>query len=678
MELDAPVTILKGVGKANAEKFELLGIKTVGDLLDYLPRTYRDYTEVLPIVHLKPGTVVFKAAIKQAKGRYVRRGMHITEAVASDDSGSVRLVWFNQPYRADALKPDTEYFVTGTLALKRQRFAVTNPSIELVSDLPVHTARIIPVYKETKGVTSQQIRRAIAQTVFLANKLPEIVPDSLRKQFDLMSYGEAVKELHYPSTKEKFVAARRSLGFSEVFELMLAAQLNKAAISDEKAPEIKFNEPLAKKFVSNLPFTLTDSQRQSAWQILQDMQLPVPMNRLLEGDVGSGKTVVAGMSALMAMAAGYQVALLAPTELLARQHADTLYELFKSVGQEEKLLLLTGSFKAKAKSEAKEKISSGAAGCIVGTQALLQESVKFHSLGLLIVDEQHRFGVEQRKKLIKDNTFMPHVLSMTATPIPRSLALTLYGELTISLLKTMPLGRKPIETKIVSPNSRDGMYKLVHKEIKEGRQVYVVCPVIATGEATKAPSAEDTYKKLSQGEFKKYKLGLLHGKLNESDKQAVMQKFINKEIDVLVSTTVIEVGISVSNASVMIIEGAERFGLAQMHQLRGRVGRGEEQGYCFIVPSDSSSPSPRLRAIEQSTDGFALAELDLELRGPGAIYGTLQHGALDLRVARLSDSQLLSDARQGVDYFIQKKLKINEYPALALRVRAAQAVVTLN
>jgi len=678
MELSAPVTILKGVGKANAEKFELLGIKTIGELLDYLPRTYRDYTEISSIAHLKPGTVVFKAVIKQAKGRYVRRGMHITEAVASDESGSLRLVWFNQPYRADSLKANTEYFVTGTLALKRQRFAVTNPSIELVSEVPVHTARIIPVYKETKGVSSQQLRRVIAQTLALADKFPEIVPDSLRKAFDILPYGQAIKELHYPSTKDKFTEARRSLGFSEVFELMLAAQLNKAAISDEKAPEIKFNEPLAKKFVASLPFTLTDSQKQAAWQILQDMQKPIPMNRLLEGDVGSGKTVVAGMCALMAMAAGYQVALLAPTELLARQHADTLYELFKSVGQEEKLLLLTGSFKAKAKSELRDKIKDGTAGCIVGTQALLQESVKFHSLGLLIVDEQHRFGVEQRKKILKDNKFMPHVLSMTATPIPRSLALTLYGELSISLLKTMPVGRKPIITQVVSPNSRKPMNELVNKELKEGRQVYVVCPTIVAGEVIKAPSAEDTYRKLKSGEFKKYRLGLLHGKLSEAEKQKVMQQFVSREIDILVATTVIEVGISVSNASVMIIEGADRFGLAQMHQLRGRVGRGEEQGYCFVVPSDSTSPSPRLRAIEQSTDGFALAELDLELRGPGAIYGTMQHGALDLRVAKLTDAKLLAEARKAVEVFIDKKMKLSDYPALSNRVRVAQAVVTLN
>ena len=643
-----------------------------------MPRTYRDYSEVGKISNLIPGQVVFEAEIKQIKGRYVRRGIHITEAVASDDSGSVRLVWFNQPYRAGATKPGVKYFVTGKLELKHQRFAVSNPSLELASDMPVHTARIIPVYRENKNVSSQMIRRAIYQVIRLASELPEIVPDKLRKDFGLMDYGLAAKELHYPTKKENFLAAKRSIGFSELFELMLGAKLNKQEIESESSPTIPFDEKLAKKFVGSLPFNLTDSQKKAIWEIYLDIQKPKPMNRLVEGDVGSGKTVVAGMGALMAMNAGFQVAFLAPTEILARQHAETLYDLFSSVGLQDQVQLLTGSVKKKTKDVIKQKIADGEVGCIIGTQALLQESVQFKSLGLLVVDEQHRFGVEQRKKIILSNKLMPHVLTMTATPIPRSLALTLYGELDISRLTTMPTGRKPIITKIVSPNSRDDMHKHACGEIEAGRQVYVVCPSIKEDGLKKLPSAEETYKKLSTTVFKKYKCGLLHGKMKSDEKQMVMEQFVGGKIDVLVSTTVIEVGVSVVNASTMIIEGADRFGLAQMHQLRGRVGRGQEQGYCFLVPSDSKTPSIRLRAIEQSSDGFKLAEMDLEIRGPGAIYGTTQHGILDLRVAKLTDVELIKEARKATEEFVKKKLKLSDWPALEQRVVKARAVTTLN
>jgi ATP-dependent DNA helicase RecG len=369
---------------------------------------------------------------------------------------------------------------------------------------------------------------------------------------------------------------------------------------------------------------------------------------------------------------------MAPTELLARQHADTLTELFDAMGYADQISLLVGSLKPAQKKIAHARIASGDIKFIVGTQALLQEKVSLKNLGLLIVDEQHRFGVDQRKQLLKRSGHMPHVLSMTATPIPRSLALTLYGELDISLLDTMPEGRKPIITSIVSPNSRESLYKELEKEIKEGRQVYIVCPVIKEGSMLKVPSAEQTYEKLRKTVFKHRRLGLLHGRLSDEEKNKVMEQFAAGKLDILVATTVIEVGISINNASVMVIEGADRFGLAQMHQLRGRVGRGTDQGYCFLVPNDSKTPSPRLRALTQSTDGFRLAELDLELRGPGAIYGTLQHGELDLRIAKLSDTKLLRDSRSAVDDFIKSGDSLKDYPDLSRRVRAAQAVVTLN
>ena len=678
MELTESLTALKGIGPSVAAQLSGIGIKNIADLLDYFPRAYNDYSEIQTISKIKPGMVTIEAEVKQSTGRYVRRGMHITEAIASDPTGSVRLLWFNQPYRAGAIKPSQKYFITGKLELKAQRFSITNPSMEMASDFPLHTARIVPVYRESKGITSTLLRRVLYQVIKAAHLLPEPLPANIRDKYKLLTYGSAVSELHFPTSREAFAMARRTIGFIEVFELMLASALNKAQNLLEPAPSIDFQEVLAKKFVSSLPFTLTDAQRVAAWQIFKDIELKRPMNRLLEGDVGSGKTVVAGMAGLMAIEAGFQVALMAPTELLARQHADTLTELFDAMGYADQISLLVGSLKPAQKKIAHARIASGDIKFIVGTQALLQEKVSLKNLGLLIVDEQHRFGVDQRKQLLKRSGHMPHVLSMTATPIPRSLALTLYGELDISLLDTMPEGRKPIITSIVSPNSRESLYKELEKEIKEGRQVYIVCPVIKEGSMLKVPSAEQTYEKLRKTVFKHRRLGLLHGRLSDEEKNKVMEQFAAGKLDILVATTVIEVGISINNASVMVIEGADRFGLAQMHQLRGRVGRGTDQGYCFLVPNDSKTPSPRLRALTQSTDGFRLAELDLELRGPGAIYGTLQHGELDLRIAKLSDTKLLRDSRSAVDDFIKSGDSLKDYPDLSRRVRAAQAVVTLN
>lgn len=672
------LTELKGIGPSTAKDFAAIGIHSVSDLLHYYPRTHQDFSEITPIKAIRPGLVTIQAKIKQAKGRYVRRGMHVTEAVASDATGSVRLVWFNQPYREGALKTDHLYFITGKLELRGQRFAITNPSIELVSSMPVHTARIVPVYRESKGVTTVTIRKAMAQAVKHAAVLPDVLPAWLQAQYGLLPFHAALTELHFPSSSEALALAKRSLGFIEVFELMLASKIIKQEVASELAPQLAFDESLAKTFVASLPFQLTDAQRKAAWSILQDMEKPHPANRLIEGDVGSGKTVVAALAAVMAMQAGYQAALLAPTELLARQHADSISHLLEPLGFDKSVGLLVGSLKPAQKKAAQEAFEQGKIKLIIGTHALLQERVRASKLGLIIIDEQHRFGVEQRKTLLRSSGKMPHVLSMTATPIPRSLALTLYGELDISLLDAMPPGRKPIKTVIVSPNSRDKLYQHVKEEIDKGHQIYVVCPVITEGSKVDAVSAEAMYKKLKTTVFKDKRIGLLHGKLKAEEKTAVMERFVAGELDILVATTVIEVGVNVPNATIMVIEGADRFGLAQMHQLRGRVGRSTDQGYCYIVPSDSKAPSKRLRALAQSTDGFRLAELDLELRGPGAIYGTLQHGALDLRFANLTDARLLADARQAVRQFIDKAEQVDAYPELQRRVRLAQAVITLN
>jgi len=677
MTLDTPLTELKGVGPAVAAKFAQLGLKTIADLIDYYPRRYDDYSQVTPINRLKPGPVTIQAVIKQSVGRYVRRGMHITEAVASDDTGSVRLIWFNQPYRATALKPDQHYYISGQFEFSRQRLQIMNPSVELVSDFPISTARIIPIYRETKGLNSRQIRAALKQVVPLVRMLSETLPEWLVKAEKLMSKAEAMTAMHFPESAKQLDAARRRLGLEEVFELSLASLMNKLEIAGEQAPPVPFNDMVAKDFVSHLPFQLTDAQRKVVWQIYQDMQRTQPMNRLVEGDVGAGKTVVAAMAAVMVLHHGHQVVLMAPTEILARQHADTIQKLLAPLGLGDKVGLLVGSMKPAEKSRAHTAIKTGQLQFIVGTHALIQDAVDLKNLELIVIDEQHRFGVEQRKSLMAKAGHMPHVLNLTATPIPRSLALTLYGELDVSVLDQKPAGRQPIVTEISSPNSRKQLYAKLDEQIEQGRQIFVVCPLVSEG-VTPAASAEQVYETLRKGPFKHRRVGLLHGQLKSEDKQHTMERFVNHEFDILVATTVIEVGVDVPNATVMLIENADRFGLAQLHQLRGRIGRGQHESFCYLMMSDSSAPPKRLRAMERIDDGFRLAELDLELRGPGAIYGTMQHGALDLRIAKLTDIKLIAAARTAAQAFLDRQEDLLQYKELAMHVNRLRAVTNLN
>lgn len=678
MTIKSPLDEVKGVGKAASSVFTAAGLRSIEDLLLNFPRRYDDYSKVFLISQIKPGVVSIKATISHAKGRYVRRGMHITEAIASDESGSVRLVWFNQPYRAAAIKPGTEYYISGQFELSYRRLSIMNPSVELVSDFPVNTARIVPIYRETKGLRSLQVRKALKQVLAVIQELPETLPSWLVKREGLVSRADAINGIHFPSNEDMLEKARARLGFEEVFHLTLAGLLNKYEFQSEHAISVPFNEELAKEFVGSLPFALTDSQRKAIWQIYLDIQKTGPMNRLLEGDVGSGKTVVAAMAALMAMKQGFQVALMAPTELLARQHAETMHNLLKPLGFESQVTLLVGSLKPEQKKRAQGSIKSGKVRLIIGTHALIQEAVDMHKLVLVVIDEQHRFGVEQRKKLQAKAGHAVHVLNMTATPIPRTLALSLYGELDISIIDTKPANRKPIQTQICSPNSRTELYKKIDKQIEAGRQVFVVTPLISESKAIPSQSAELVYKELKVGPFKHRRLGLLHGKLKSDEKQAVMQRFLDGQLDLLVATTVIEVGVDVPNATVMLLENADKFGLAQIHQLRGRVGRSEHQGYCYLMMSDSSAPPKRLRALEASNDGFKLAELDLEIRGPGAIYGTLQHGALDLRIAKLTDVKLITKARKAAQEFIDKGEDLLQYEALAQHVEKLRAVTNLN
>ena len=678
MKLTDSVTVLPGVGEAVASKLQRAGLHTIEDCIYNLPRRYDDFSQITPIAQLKPGPVTIEARFTSVNGRYVRRGMHITEAVAQDQSGSVRIIWFNQPYRARSIKKDTLYYVSGEFGLRRQRFSILNPALELQQHFPTNTARIIPIYRESSQFKSHQVRRLIKASLPLIRSLPEIIPNWLVEEQQLMPHAQSLEEIHFPSSAEHLAEARRRYGFVEVFELTLAAVLNKQAHGRDHALVIPFDQSLAQSFVAALPFSLTDDQRRVIWQIYLDMQRQQPMNRLLEGDVGAGKTVVAAMAAIMAMKQGFQVALMAPTELLARQHASTIQSLLEPLGLATAVSLLVGSLSAKDKKQQQQRAANSEGHLIIGTHALLVDQVVLPQLGLVIVDEQHRFGVEQRQALQKKAGHMPHVLHMTATPIPRSLALTLYGELDISLLKAKPPGRQPIQTNLLAATARAKMYRDIEQQLKQGRQAFIVCPLIERSEQLAAPAAIDLQASLQRGPLKSWRIGLLHGKLAASEKEAVMQAFAAHELDVLVSTTVVEVGVDVPNASVMVIEGADRFGLAQIHQLRGRVGRSDKPGFCYLVLSPQAPPSRRLKALETIQDGFRLAELDLELRGPGAIYGNYQHGALDLRVATLSDTELIAAARQAAQRFVDAGEDLKQYPYLQARVSQLRLVTNLH
>ncbi len=677
MQLSESVELLHGVGPELAKHLKKLGIDTIESLLLYYPKKYYDFANISNIDKLRPGNVSIRASIKQVKGRWIRGGLHITEAVASDKTSSVRLVWFNQPYREKAIKKGEDYFISGSLELKRQQFAIMNPSMELVSNFPINTARIVPVYREHKDIKSTEIRRALRTAFQNIKSVETSLPKEVESGHKLIDRYEALRLIHFPGSLDDLSRAKYRLGFEEVFELILASQLLKAETLKQAALPVRFDAKLAKNFVSNLPFELTDSQRSAAWEIYQNIEQAHPMNRLLEGDVGSGKTAVAAMAAVMAMAQGFQVSLMAPTELLARQHADTLAKLLKPLGHDKQIVLLVGSMSQAQKTSAYKHIESGQAKLIVGTHALIQEKVNMNGLALAIVDEQHRFGVDQRKALLKKAHHMPHLLSMTATPIPRSLALTVYGELDISILRHKPKQRKEVITKLVTPAKREKLYQDIDKLLAGGQQMFVVCPLISKSDLMPAKSVEETAEEIKKA-FPKRSVAILHGKQKAEDKQGTMQKFVDGKVDILVATTVIEVGVDVPNANIMLIESPERFGLAQMHQLRGRVGRSEVQGYCYLLLAEGSSPSKRLRAVEGSSDGFRLAELDLELRGPGAIYGNRQHGDLDLRLVSLTDTELIKKARDAAVEAAKTPENLIQYGRLQARINSLQKINHLN
>lgn len=677
MNLTTKLTDIKGVGPKAAEQLALAGLTTVGDILTFLPRRHEDFSGVIPIADLRPGKVTIKARCEKIESRTVRRGLRLTTATLVDDSGKVRAVWFNQPYRtAQLAKTSEEFYFSGEFEFQYNRYQLTSPAAELVKDMPVSTDRLLPVYRAIRGLKSQLVRKVLVELRPFVTMMPDPLPPSVIAGQRLMSYSDALLGLHFPTSTAQVAAARERLAFQELFELILASQLNRLEQTRLDGYQISFEQATIKRFVDGLPFALTGAQKRAAWDILQDFERATPMNRLLQGDVGSGKTVVAGLAACQTASHGYQTALMAPTEILAAQHAETLSKLLEPFGYT--VGLLVGGVKGKARAALLAQIASGEVDVTVGTHALFQDKVGFRRLGFVAIDEQHRFGVEQRQRLLAKSAHLPHLLAMTATPIPRSLALTVYGELDVSVLDERPAGRLPIETHIMSPTTRERVYAAIDAQLSQGRQAYVICSLIDDNPANDTKSVETEAQKLRNSIFKHRRVGLLHGRMTAAEKDEMMLGFMHHDFDILVSTTVVEVGVDVPNATVMLIENADQFGLSQLHQLRGRVGRSVHQSYCYLMMSDTSKPTERLRHIEKSQDGFYLAEVDLQLRGPGEIYGRAQHGALNLQIATLADTQMIARAQKAAAAFIATGESLDNYKSLAIAVRYNQRLTTLN
>ena len=678
MKLTDSVELLEGVGPVRLKQLKGANIATIKDLIYFFPRKYDDYSNLTTVSLMTPGLVCLEVKFSQIKVARVKRGLHITNAIASDQTGSVRVVWFNQPYRSQSIDLAKTYLLRGEYGLSANKLQIVNPSIELSSDLSATAAPIIPTYRETKDLKSSFFRQIFHNNNNIFELVTESLPTDYLRANNLMGKQQAVKSLHLPESLERLEQARFRLGFEEIMVLMLASRAIKNETIKENAKSITFKEDVAKDFVSNLPFKLTDEQRRVIWQIYKDISQTKPMNRLVEGDVGSGKTIIATMAGIMAINNDYQVAFLAPTELLAQQHYQTIKRFLSHTKYASQVGLLTGSLKSQEKKAIKARLAQHEIKFIVGTHALLQEDINWHSLGLVIIDEQHRFGVEQRQKIISKAGHMPHVLCLTATPIPRSLALTIYGELDISIVKSAPTTRAGVKTELISPNSTLQMYQQVKKSVQAGRQAFIVCPLIEDSENSKLTSADQIYKELTRGIFKDLAVGLVHGKLKPTEKNQIMSDFAQNKIQVLVATTVVEVGIDVPNATEMVILNADRFGLAQLHQLRGRVGRGVHSGTCYMVMTDSLAPSKRMRAMQETNDGFELAELDLSIRGPGAIYGVMQHGALDLSFAKITDTKLIAKVRQFIDSQPNILEDMLKYKQLTESVKQATRLIYLN
>ena len=658
MNLQSPVSSLQMVGPQYAKKLAKLNISTIKDLLLHIPHRYEDYRLISPINKLQAGEVVtIQGEVISANNVFTSRGKKVQKVIIADQTGHLELTWFNQMYIATALKPGTKVSVSGKVGFFGPKLTIISPEYEIInSQLSIinliHTSRLIPTYPETSGVSSKWLRSRIFPLLkFLPQQDP--LPPEIRHKYQLIDWQKAIKTIHFPTSPEQIEIAKHRLAFDELVELQLASLLRKHL---QKLHQVAHQFDISKNeivtFIANLPFDLTPAQTRAINDIINDLGQSTPANRLIIGDVGSGKTVVAAVAMYLAFLNGYQSVLMAPTQILAHQHEQTLRSLLEPLGV--KIGLVTSSVKPSA-------LSIQQSALLIGTHALL--NVKNFQPGLVVIDEQHRFGVSQRSSLMQSSH--PHTLSLTATPIPRTVALTVYGDVDVSYIDEMPSGRLPVKTWVVPPQKRPNAYKWIHDQIlSQKTQAFIVCPLIdesSSESLAQVKAATVEFQHLKTKIFPKLKLDLIHGKIKIKDKQDIIHRFAKRETDILVATPVIEVGIDIPQASIMVIEACERFGLAQLHQLRGRVGRRNQQAYCLLF-SDSQQPAVigRLKNLERENSGIKLAEIDLNLRGPGELYGTKQHGYTDLKIATFSDTQLIHDTKSAAQTIFSSQLPANQ------------------
>ena len=649
--LNAPLTTISGIGPRSATTLKKLNLETLGDLLWHLPRRYDDYSQLKTINRLWYGEeVTIIATVDKIIVRKARGGkMQIIEAVVSDGTGSIRATWFNQQWITKQLSAGKAVVLSGTIDQYLGKLVMKSPEWELLERENLHTNRIVPVYPLTAGIGQKWLRKVIYAVVDrFARRLEDPLPESVRASAEVVPLQVALQQVHFPDSWEQLQRAQQRLSFEELFLLQLGVVRQKREWEALETNPMPVSDEWLDTFKASLPYELTRAQSTVLSDIRTDLAAARPMNRLLEGDVGSGKTVVAATAIAITAANHAQSAIMAPTSILAEQHYQTLKKLLPDGAgiPSESIRLLVGGTPESEKQEIREGLANGQIHVVIGTHALLEDPVTFDRLVLVIIDEQHRFGVEQRARLrAKGNN--PNLMVMTATPIPRSLALTIYGDLDLSIIDEMPPGRMPVETHIFLPSERLRAHNFIIHQLQAGHQAFIIFPLVEESEKVEAKAAVDEHEKLQEGIFKPYRLGLLHGRMKTEEKDEIMEQFRRHELDVLVSTSVVEVGVDIPDATVILIEGANRFGLAQLHQFRGRVGRGDSQSYCLLIPdSDDAAENKRLEAMESTTDGFRLAELDLDQRGPGDFLGTRQSGYLELKAARLSDVNMIEKARR--------------------------------
>ncbi len=670
MANDQSIETLKGIGEKTAKLFEKVGIRTIDDLLHYYPRGYDTYGEPKAIGELSEDeTGAVEGFLKSgATGVHVN-GLSIVQATISDMTGKLRLVWYHMPYLKNTLRPDSHFIFRGRVIRKKNGLTMEQPQMFKPEAYEELLSSMRPVYAQTKGLGNKMITSAVEQALAIRTLERDYLPAGLRIANELAEYNFAIEHIHFPSNEEELKFARKRLVYDEFFFFLLAVRNLKEKRQNVQSPFHMEKQDECRKLLADLPYRLTNAQLRTLEEVLKDLKSGSVMNRLIQGDVGSGKTIIAVLALLAACENGYQGALMVPTEVLARQHFESVTELFEKHGVDKKVILITGSMTAKEKRIAYEKVASHEADIIIGTHALIQEKVAYDNLALVITDEQHRFGVVQRE-MFGSKGQMPHVLVMSATPIPRTLAIILYGDLDISVIDELPANRLPIKNCVVDKSYRPRAYRFIENEVKNGRQAYVICPMVEESEMIEAENVLD-YTKVLRQNLPGIRVEYLHGKMKGKEKNKIMEEFAAGEIQVLVSTTVIEVGVNVPNATVMMIENAERFGLAQLHQLRGRVGRGDKQSYCIMVnASGNKEKNRRLDVLNKSNDGFYIASEDLKLRGPGDIFGIRQSGDLEFQLADIyTDAVTLKKVSEDVNRLLERDENLEQEENQELKKR---------